>query len=312
MLPAEQLDALLDLVSGAPNSASTLCQSLRALCGASPVRTLNTLTFLNEIGAAEAKDNQWSATDAVRSAHPEERRTHVSTAFAARYAAHLEHSNVGTAFQAEANQDLWVDSYQLPLRELGYPFMLIALGIAEREALSSRFWRIVPSHASIFLSALQRINSSRFAVRRFGEEQLAELLAARAAAGREAEDWVVSFERERIGSHVFADSIRRISDTDVGAGYDILSFDGHQSLVHDRFIEVKSFRDETYFHWSRGEMNAAREFGVRYWLYLVDRGKLEEPGYAPDMIPDPAAYFLDRKPEGWLLAEEGLLFTKSS
>lgn len=311
LLPAEQLDALLDLLSRSPGSTSTLCQGLRALRGASPVRTSNTLEFLREIGAADEQEGQWSMIEPLRRATAESRQSQVRTAFVKRYVGQLDSSNVGSAFQTEDNQELWVDSYQLPLRELGYPFMLIALAIAERETLSSRFWRIAPAYAPLFLDALQRINTSRFATGKFGEEQLAEMLAARAAAGREAEDWVVRFERGRIGAHVFADAIRRISEAEVGAGFDILSFNGHQSLIHDRFIEVKSFRDTMQFHWSNGEMEAARGFGVRYWLYLVDRGRLDEPGYTPEMIPDPATYFLDRKPEGWVLEEEGIFFSRA-
>jgi hypothetical protein len=313
LLPGEQLEALLAMISNqSPSSGESLCQALRALRGASPVRTLNTLNFLREIGVVSDHGGQWSPADSAGHKTQELSSEQVRDAFLTHYAARLESSNVGTAFQTEQDQDLWVDSFQLPCRELGYPFMLIILGIAERETLSSRFWRIAVPFAAPFLNALRRINASRFAVGRFGQEELAKALAARSAAGLQAEEWVVRFERDRIGAHIFVESIRRVSETDVGAGYDILSFDTSKSLVHDRFIEVKSFRDEPQFHWSKGEMDAARELGVRYWLYLIDRARLDEPGYVPDMISDPAAYFLDRKPEGWELAGEGLFFTRSS
>lgn len=311
LLPADQLDALLDLIVKGSSDLTTLCESMRALRGASPVRTVNAVAFLEEIGVAKVDGALVSATEHIQNATPETRRRDLTEVFVRTYAAKLDDKNVGTAFQAEENRDLWVDSLQLPFRELGYPFMLVALGVAEREALSSRFWRIATGYAPQFLEALERVNSSAFLKRKFGEEELAKALAAQAAAGREAEDWVLNFERDRLAKHFFSESIRRVSDEDVSAGYDILSFDTRQSLIHDRFVEVKSFRDEPQFYWSRGEMEAARQLSGRYWLYLIDRSRLAEPGYEPDMIRDPAAYFLDRTPEGWALADDGVLFRRS-
>lgn len=311
LLSAEQLAMLLGLVGRGAARTRDLCQSLRALAGAAAARTENTLEVLREIGVATRDNDIWSFEKAFGTVSPAERPEAIRNAVTGYYASRLSAENVGTSFQAEDNGDLWVDSLQLPLRELGYPFMLVALGIAERELLSSRFWRVMPTYAPAFMAALRALNTSRTANRSFGEKRLAALQAAQTAAGRQAEEWVTAYERNRVARHVFKESIRRISEADVTAGFDILSFDSHQSLVHDRFIEVKSFRDEPHFHWSKGEMETAKELRGRYWLYLVDRACMSDPGYEPDMIADPAAFFLERKPDGWSVAEEGFLFTRS-
>lgn len=104
--------------------------------------------------------------------------------------------------------------------------------------------------------------------------------------------------------------MRSISDENAAAGFDILSFDGVRALSHDRFIEVKGYADEFSFFWSQEEIDAARRFRMRYWLYLVDRRRISSPDYHPELIQDPVGYFLDRDPVGWSVSAQGLRFTR--
>lgn len=112
--------------------------------------------------------------------------------------------------------------------------------------------------------------------------------------GREAEDFVLDFERRRLDKHVNAQSIEIISDYDVNAGYDILSFDSIHSIESDRYIEVKSYSGEPNFHWSRNEIDTSRRYKDRYYLYLVDRGRMHVEQFIPLIIRNPFEVIFER------------------
>ena len=81
-------------------------------------------------------------------------------------------------------------------------------------------------------------------------------------------------EKERLadsGRGDLADLVRRISDENVAAGYDILSFDGPESGVSpDRFIEVKgNSANQILFYITKNELEMARRMRNKYWVYCV-------------------------------------------
>lgn len=88
------------------------------------------------------------------------------------------------------------------------------------------------------------------------------------------------------------EKVRRISEIDVAAGYDIVSFDSNQSLEPDRFIEVKAVSNAG-FYWSRNEYEIAKLKGDTYYLYLVDLNRIDEQDYSPQMIQNPAVNVMD-------------------
>jgi len=116
---------------------------------------------------------------------------------------------------------------------------------------------------------------------------LKELLKIKEQAGRAAEEFVISFEKTRLNGHPTLDKVVRISEDNVEAGYDIESFSDVDSIVVDRFIEVKSFTSQISFYWSKKEVDTARQLKDKYFLYLVDRERMEEPGYLPKTFQDP-------------------------
>ena len=122
----------------------------------------------------------------------------------------------------------------------------------------------------------------------FSLEQLKEKLRAQEEQGRIAEEYVVTFEKQRLRDHPLVGRIKRISDFDVSAGFDVVSFMTIASEQYDRFIEVKSFRSKAHFYWSYNEYEQAKLKGIRYYLYLVDIDKIKEESYEPLMICDPA------------------------
>lgn len=134
--------------------------------------------------------------------------------------------------------------------------------------------------------------------RKIGIDQLEKLLAQKQIYGKEAEDFVFQFERKRLASHPKLQSVEIIAEYDVGAGYDIVSYENTDSQEHDRFIEVKSYSGSPSFHWSHNEMDVARIKKEQYFLYLVDRAQMDNQNYTPHIIKNPHEEVLG-KPEEW-------------
>lgn len=117
-------------------------------------------------------------------------------------------------------------------------------------------------------------------------EELLKQQEDQSKRGLEAEEFALRLEKERIPEK--AAKIRRISDYDVAAGYDIVSFKTVQSGGYDRFLEVKSYLGEPHFFWSENELEVARIKGDRYVLCLVDHSQIGNPSYRPEYIINPA------------------------
>lgn len=92
----------------------------------------------------------------------------------------------------------------------------------------------------------------------------------RGMIGEDGEEYVFEQEKSlltREGRPDLAEKVERVSMTDVGAGYDIVSFypDGAE-----KYIEVKtSVSTKEIFEWTANEINVARQLGDQYWLYMV-------------------------------------------
>ena len=110
--------------------------------------------------------------------------------------------------------------------------------------------------------------------------------------GSEAERFVLNFEMERLRNHPSKIDIKIISEEYSNAGYDIESFTSDDSVVNDKFIEVKSYSKNLSFYWSRNEVDTARELSNYYFLYLVDRNQMNTEGYMPLEIQNPAKRIL--------------------
>ena len=61
-----------------------------------------------------------------------------------------------------------------------------------------------------------------------------------------------------------------ISLKDDAAGYDILSSTINNSLILNRYIEVKALDDNHGFYFSINQKKFAQKMGDLYYLYLVD------------------------------------------
>lgn len=129
--------------------------------------------------------------------------------------------------------------------------------------------------------------SSQLRIRKdkFTLEQLRQKQEEQNKRGLEAEIFVLKLERERLPQKAY--KIKRISDFDVSAGYDIVSFSDSDSAVYDRFIEVKCYLGSPHFYWSENEVDVAKRKGERYILCLVDYTRITEEGYEPEYISNP-------------------------
>lgn len=133
--------------------------------------------------------------------------------------------------------------------------------------------------------------------KKFSLEQLLKQQADQSKRGLEAEEFVLGLERKRLPE--MARKIKRISDFDVSAGYDIVSFEGNGTEHYDRFIEVKCYIGLPHFFWSENELDVAKIKADKYILCLVDYTRIGEPGYQPAFIRNPYEAVFDG--DEWLV-----------
>jgi hypothetical protein len=137
------------------------------------------------------------------------------------------------------------------------------------------------------------------AQRRLSLDALKKQLEQQENQGEAAEKYVVEYEKARLVSTVLAKKVKRISDIDVSAGYDVVSFETDTSIEYDRFIEVKSFVGQPHFYWSKNEIEVATIYGDKYYLYLINAGKITEYEYVPTIIRNPVKTVIES--DGWLM-----------
>jgi len=133
---------------------------------------------------------------------------------------------------------------------------------------------------------------------KFSLEQLLERQKAQNERGLAAEEFVLKIEKERLPQK--SSRIKRISDFDVSAGFDIVSFADSASSNYNRFIEVKCYIGEPHFYWSQNEADVAQIKGDKYYLCLVDYDRMiNEPGYLPEYIQNPHMVIFED--DAWLV-----------
>ena len=122
-------------------------------------------------------------------------------------------------------------------------------------------------------------------------EQLKEKLKAQEERGEVAEKFVLAQEFTRLKGHPRQKEVKKISDINVSAGFDLESFQSIDSDEIDKFIEVKSFLGKPRFFWSINEIKVASIKKENYSLYIVDSSKIKEKDYTYYEIVDPYNHF---------------------
>jgi hypothetical protein len=143
--------------------------------------------------------------------------------------------------------------------------------------------------------------------RLISQDELLRNLEKQREQGIIAEKWAVEFEKRRVLNPDLTEKIKMISDIDVRAGYDILSFNDQNSTHYDRCIEVKSYSGLIHFFWSRNESEIAYLKGDYYFLYLIDIHKINNPNYLPIIIQNPKKVLLEDS--SWIVETQTYLIS---
>jgi hypothetical protein len=102
------------------------------------------------------------------------------------------------------------------------------------------------------------------------EERFKAIQKTREQIGLAGENWVVDYEKINLkndGYIELADKIERISQINISAGYDVLSY---EISGVEKFIEVKTTAlSKSEFFLSSNELDIAREYKHRYWIYFL-------------------------------------------
>lgn len=302
LLSARQTIGLLRLIEENRSETQTeqLLRNFAASHAGAWSRARNTVAFLCELEILE-EDSGHVRMHAASTSFDQAWFIVIGQTVAKLLATHLSTVKKPGCLQADKDGGFWVNSMLLPGASEGIPLWIIEFAIATRESLGSHFWRIAPEYESLFRESVRRANQQN-AKRPLPVAKLDARLAENRAQGREAEEWIVTYERARLASHPFIDQIRCISEEDVSAGYDIVSFSSETALYHDRFIEVKSFSAVRRFYWSRNEIAVAEELGEDYCLYLVDRTKIGlSDDYHPQIIRGPYSALITLNNDDWTI-----------
>jgi len=201
----------------------------------------------------------------------------------------------------------YVKESLIPLRFFGIRNLLISLGLFGRDStLGSNNLFISANSTELFETLV--VNSlgeeNRRQKRRVSLSELKTRLDRQEELGEKAEIFALEFEQHRLQGHLSIERIRRVSMDFVNAGFDIESFNDKESVFVDRFIEVKSYSENAVFYWSQNEVETAKELAEKYFLYLVDRNKMSQSGYAPRIFQNPYQKIFENElwekaPETW-------------
>lgn len=164
---------------------------------------------------------------------------------------------------------------------------------------------IQPSLTTFFeksvIQNLKKISKSR----RITLLQIRESNLRKDEWGKEAEEFVLGFEKKRLADHRNTENIKIISEDFANAGFDIQSYNEIDSIFTDRFIEVKSFSGGASFFWSLNEIETCKELRNNYYLYLINRDKISSREYSPIILQDPYMKVFEngdweRQAQNWL------------
>jgi len=191
----------------------------------------------------------------------------------------------------------------IPLSFSSLRNLMIDFNLFEKDDTLDNFYRINDNLIVFFLNKiLPLIDQSK--IRRNPQSDIQLSLDKKEELGRIAEDFILNFERKSMVLHSNNSNIRKISDEDCGAGFDILSYQTVTSILLDKYIEVKSYSGEPYFYWSINEVKVAEKERSNYFLYLVNRDKIDDENYLPIIIQNPYKNVFNniewnREPQNW-------------
>lgn len=191
-----------------------------------------------------------------------------------------------------SRNSFYVRSHLIAFRFLSLRNLLLRLGFFHSDDSIPNHLFIPPKFSKLlkrmFVDLIQKEDQER----RLSIVELKARLKAKEELGKKGEMFVLDFEKNRLANHPSVTDVSRISEDYVNAGYDIESFENEDSIVSDRFIEVKTYANEISFYWSSNEIESAERLRNDYWIYLVHAGSIEDVDYSPLMFRNPATTIL--------------------
>ncbi|WP_162616054.1 DUF3883 domain-containing protein [Paenibacillus lutimineralis] len=196
-----------------------------------------------------------------------------------------------------------IKNSHIPFKYSGIRNLLINYGFFKYNSNSNILLIIDKSYTDFLKEILKTVR------KKLSIEKFKEMLMLKEKYGQEAEEFVLNYEKKRLSGHIHLEKLSQVSVIDVKAGYDIISFNSLSSEVYDRFIEVKSYSNNLSFYWTRNEIETSKNKGKSYYLYLVDRDKMNQIGYQPHIIANPYINVFKnnawkREPETWFFRND--------
>jgi hypothetical protein len=189
------------------------------------------------------------------------------------------------------SQSIKITNNAFGLKYTNFKQLLIDFGVLESRLTEFSSYYIFSKK---YINLFQKELLSEIKRRALSPEHLKLILDKQLENGEEAEEFVFNYEQKRLN---YKNGLVWVAQYSVSEGYDIASYDTEESLLNDRFIEVKSYSGSTSFYWSRNEIEVSSTKGKRYFLYLVNRAQLNNPDYIPTIIQNPYENVL--KDSGW-------------
>lgn len=205
------------------------------------------------------------------------------------------------------SQGIKITNNAFGLKYTNFKQLLIDFGVLESRLTEFSSYYIFSKK---YINLFQKELLSEIKRRALSPEHLKSILDKQLENGEEAEEFVFNYEQRRLNHK---NGLVWVAQYSVSEGYDIASFDTEESILNDRFIEVKSYSGSPTFYWSRNEIEVSSAKGKRYFLYLVNRSQLNNPDYIPTIIQNPYENVLkdgswDKQIESYFISRVAVAF----
>ncbi len=266
---------------------ATTCDAIRSLCAFSPSSELNYLAALylfDDLQIIHFDSNRIEITDQgllLRDKEPEERIIKIGELA------------IGYVIQ-DGLLNCTEIKYSAESKFIELPINAFTLSAAVfRNFLISIDAFFVINGKLIVSSAYEKCFEKQCSIvtRKKTQAVLLKQLEQQQLDGEKAELFVLEYENNKLINS--GKKAKRISQIDVSAGYDILSYQSSDSCEYDCYIEVKSFHGKPHFYWSENEKKTSVLLGDAYYIYLVEIDALSSRDYKPLIIQNPSKTLSD-------------------
>ena len=260
-------------------SLSSLQQLVLSQLGAKVIETANIVLLLGAMGYLKIDKDSLAPTSSFLSDFSKLSQDKIADVFSRNLINYLLDEKVISLDCVE--YDLTTDTYIVPAnsfkyRHAAYRNLLISFNIIGLRN---------DSKYDIYSDLIEYVSKPGY-VQKLTQEKLKAILEEEEKMGAEGELAVLEYEKKRLGLSK-GNKVKQISVIDASAGFDIISYNNPESKEYDRFIEVKTYKGEPHFHWSRNEKDKASLLRDHYYIYLVDYNRMDQISYEPEIIQDP-------------------------